>query len=200
MSVSTFTLRQSHIYVYTYSINVSNKNISVPLVCFILFWILVQLLAHVMCICREEFIPNYLYWCVSVCKVLHHVSADTRNHQAVHILRELDISLCKVRANCIVLYRLQYLRRHWAIMHKICKMKYTELDNKCWPDVCATNFASTAFYWCGRKELGSRLLLSSVYFILYVCAWRSAAYEATELYAGKYLLPLRWTVLYYILN
>jgi len=59
-----------------------------------------------MCVCREEFIPTYLHWYISMCKLLHHVSTDTR-HQAVHttaILCKLLVSLCKVRANCTVLF------------------------------------------------------------------------------------------------
>jgi hypothetical protein len=70
---------------------------------------LVLLVIHEMRICREEFIPTYLNWYISICKLLHHVSADTR-HQAVQttvILSTLHVTLCKVRAKCTVLSKLQ---------------------------------------------------------------------------------------------
>jgi len=53
------------------------KHMSVPVVHirFSLLWILVLLVIHVMCICREECIPTYLHRYISVCKLLHHVSA-----------------------------------------------------------------------------------------------------------------------------
>ena len=104
-----------------------------------------------MCICREEFIPTYLHWYISVCKLLQHVSADTR-HQTVHttaILIKLHVTLCKVRANCTVLFKLQYILMHWAVMREIYKTKYTELDTKCWPDGCSTTLR-TELSVCGE--------------------------------------------------
>jgi hypothetical protein len=36
------------------------------------------------------------------------------------------------------LHKLQYLLMHGAVMHEVCKTKYTELDTKCWPYGCST--------------------------------------------------------------
>jgi hypothetical protein len=85
----------------------------------------------------EELIPTYLHWYIPKCKLLHRVAADTRNRE-VHILCKLHVTLCKVRAKCTVLFKLQYILMHWTIMHKICKTKYTELSTECSPDGCST--------------------------------------------------------------
>jgi hypothetical protein len=77
----------------------------------------------------------------TIWQLLHHVSASTRNLE-LHILSKLHVSLCRVRANCTALFKLQYILMHWAIMHKMCKTEYSELNTDCWPDVCATTLCT----------------------------------------------------------
>jgi len=62
-----------------------------------------------------------------------------------------------------VLYKLQYILMHWAIMHKTSKTKYTELDNKCWPDVCSTTLRTELSTYVERmcRE-------GNVYWVLYI--------------------------------